>query len=176
MTGTQIKSLAETHLDGDIITDSDAITWINECQIEDLGLDARVSNSVNITVTDTTIWQNLPNQFLAVDEVRDINDSEYEGGYVLRNGKIRFDQKGTFTVWYWELPIELTALTETPQAHILLHRPIALFLASRFKSQDDDENQDAFRLMSEYEQKKSHALYQIDNPLQDAYPVIRMVF
>jgi len=175
MTGTQIKTLAETQLDGDTIGDADAISWINECMIEDMGVDARYLKSVGITTTDTTTWKDLPADFLAVYGIDVSDGSEYEGSYRVRNGKILFPFAGTFTVWYYALPAEITALEETPQTHPLLHKVISLFLASRFKSDDDDENPDAQRLMAEYEQKKRHALIQIDNPVRDSSPVIKVV-
>ena len=175
MTGTQIKTLAETYLDGDTIADTDAISWINECMIEDLGVDNRYLKSVAITTTDTTTWKDLPADFLAVYGIDLIDGSEYAGSYRIRSGKILFPFASTFTVWYYALPAEITALTETPQTHSLLHKAISLFLASRYKYKDDDENRDAGRLMVEYEQKKRHALIQIDNPVQDSSPVIRVV-
>lgn len=174
MTGTQIKALAETHVD-DTIEDADALLWLNECQIEDLGVDARVLESAEIVVTSTTTWYDLPVDFLAMNEIETSTGAEYTGSYKIRGGKIRFSTTGTFTLWYYKIPAELTALTETPEAHILLHRPLALFLAARFKSMDDDENPDAARLMRDYEHKKNHALYQIDNPRLDGTAAIKEV-
>ena len=175
MTGTQIKALAESHIDDDTIDDGDALLWLNECQAEDLGSEARVLDSEDIVVTDTAAWYALPADLLVITEVEK-GGEEYTGSYRLRGQKIRFSETGTFTVWYYRLPAEIVALTEAPEAHILLHRPMALFLASRFKSKDDDENQDAARLMGEYRQKKEHALWQIDNQQQDGSDTVKVVW
>jgi hypothetical protein len=51
MTGTQIKELAETHVD-DTIDDSDALRWINECTGLDLGTEAQFIKTSTVAVTD----------------------------------------------------------------------------------------------------------------------------
>lgn len=174
MTGTQIKTLAQSYID-DTIEDTDALLWLNECLAVDLGIDARALVSTSITAADTTAWYDLPADFIAIYEVENSDGEEYSGDYRERNKKVRFDVTGTYTVWYWKLPTEVSALTDTPGAHTLLHRPMALFLGARFKQKDDDENPDAARLMAEYQQKKRHALTQINGPLQDGSFVIEVV-
>lgn len=178
MTGTQIKTQAEALID-DIIADANVILWINECQSEDLGHDARKLGSASIAVADTSLWYDLPTDFLVVEEIVDSDDEEYTGEYKIRGTKIKFDTAGTWTLWYWGLPDAVTALTETPQAHTLMHYPIAIFVAAQHRAleadADPEELNDHVRLMSLYERAKEKALYMIDNPEQDGSFSIRVV-
>lgn len=182
MTGTQIKTLAETLVD-DTLTDANVIQWINKCQNEDLGPEARKLSNVSITVTDTTVWNDLPVDFLAVKEI--INgsdtdfDNEYTGKYKIRGAKILFDVAGTFTLWYWALPTAVTALTDTPEAHTLMHYPMAIYVAAQHRfleaDADTEESNDGARLMIEYQNAKKKALYRIDYPEQDGTLAIKVV-
>jgi hypothetical protein len=174
MTGIQIKTLAETHLDGDTIADADALAWINECVVGDLGRDSYSLKSATLVQSDTTTWNDLPADFGSVHEI-EYDNQEYTENYRIRGSKILFQEAGTFTLWYYAIPAEITALTETPGTHQLLHKVISLFLASRFKSQDDDENQDAIRLMNEYTIRKKNTLIKLGSPMQDSSPVIEVV-
>lgn len=173
MTGTQILSLASSYVD-DTIPNSDAILWIN-AWLSRLGMDARVYNSTTIDSVDINTWYDLPSDFLAVSEIEDSSGNEYVYSYQIRNNKIKFSYSDTVTIWYYKISDQLTVLSNTPDAHPLLHSAAALYLSSRFKSMDDDENPDAYRLMQEHEVEKNNALAQIDNPYRNSYPTIRMV-
>ena len=174
MTGEQIKALAESLVD-DTIDSLNALAWLNECLISDLGEEARQEAGAVVAAVSTSDWYDLPPDIIAVSEIEDAAGNSYGGAYRVRNGKIRFYTAGTYTVWYARRPAEMTTLTAAPEAHVLLHRPMALFLAARFKSREDDENPDAARLMNEYREKKRHALQQIDSP-GSSYPVIGMAY
>lgn len=178
MTGTQIKTLAETFVD-DTIDANNALAWINECQISDLGEDAKATDSVTIAVTNTSTWYNLPADFIAVSDIEDSSGNEYQGTYRIRSGQILFPVEKTFVLHYYKMPTELTALTETPEAHILLHRPMALFVASRHRAleadADAEELADSVRLMNEYQIKKRKAITQINSSEWGGLPRIEVV-
>lgn len=174
MTGEQIKALANSFVD-DTLDNLDALGWLNECLIGDLGAEARLTGSAVINAVSTSTWYDLPEDMIEITEIEDASGNGYRGAYRVRDGKIRFYTAGTYTVWYYKRPGEMSTLTEEPGAHVLLHRPIALFLASRFKSKEDDENPDAVRLMNEYREKKRNALVQIDTP-GSSYPTVGMVY
>lgn len=172
MTGEQIRILADSFVDDNLDT-LDALGWLNEC-LDELGSEARQAGSVVINAASTTEWYDLPGDLIEITEVED-GQGNYGGAYRVREGKIRFYTAGTYTVWYYKRPGEMETLTDEPEAHVLLHRPMALFLASRFKSKEDDENPDAARLMNEYKEKRRKALEQIDSP-GSSYPVIGMAY
>lgn len=177
MTGTQILELAETHVDDDI-DETDGLRWINECVGMDLGADAYFVKSSSVAVTDTDAWYALPSDFLKFVYPNGIDDSSgysWDGTPEVRKYvtvtavtlaqtwayKARFSKADTFTIYYYADPTDITELSQTPQADPALHEVIALFVASRYKSQDDDENKDAARLMGEYAKAKKGVLLKL---------------
>jgi len=175
LTGLQIIKLANRHVDDDIEY-LDGVYWINECLVE-LGEDAKLFDTATIEVTDTTAWYDIPTNMIRVIEFEDSNGEVSYVDYVIRNGKIKISATGTYSIYYSKLSTEIeivdeddeteieTALSAEIDCHKLLHKCVALFLASRFKDMDNSDEiviQDAQRLMKEFEYKKAKALRQIN--------------
>lgn len=155
MTGLEIKTLAESFTD-DVIENADALIWINEC-LNDLSINGAYTNSTTITVEDDSLFYELPSDFLQLLFVLK-DGEEYNGFYYVFGNMIRFSEKGEYTVWYRAMLSELSSLADNLQCNQVFHKIISLFVASRYKSKDDDENADALRLMNEYERKKRDIL------------------
>lgn len=177
MTGTQILELAETHVDDDI-DETDGLRWLNECVGMDLGGDAHFIKSGSVAATDSDTWYDLPTDFLRFTMENGIEDSDGDVWYGTVNlrkfvtvaavtlaqtwaYKARFSKEDTFAIYYHANPTDLTELSQTPQTDPAFHKAIALYVASRYKSQDDDENKDAARLMGEYMKSKSDILSEL---------------
>jgi hypothetical protein len=181
LTATQIKELAETHVD-DTIDDSDALRWVNECTGLDLGTEAQFIKTSTVAVTDADTWYALPDDFLQFSYHNGIEDSD---GYIWDSlpdvrkyvtvtavtlaqtwaWKAKFPEVDTFTIYYHAAPTDITEMSQTPQTDPALHKAIALYVASRFKSMDDDENKDADRLMGEYRLTKREILQQLESSI-----------
>lgn len=172
MTGTEIKALAESYVD-DNISDADALMWLN-AWLNRLGTEANSIASIVLNITNTASWINLPTGFLAVIEIVDTEDYSF-ADYKIRNGQIKLNSIGEYTLWYSKKPATMASITDTPDTHVLLHSPAALFVAGQYKFKDDDENPDAMRLMNFYEIEKKEALWQIYNPQQDNSAYIKVV-
>lgn len=175
-TGTSVKTMAQEYCDaGTTITDAKALIWINECLLF-LGPETRVSSSGNIVAVDSKTWYSLPTGLGAIYSIDCSDGTEFRGQYQIRNGKIRFDAADTYTLYFWVDPTEMSAIGSNVPAHDKLKSAVALYVASRYKSQDDDENQDARRLMGDFERAKVKALDQIDNPVQPPITSVELVY
>ncbi len=175
-TGTDIKTLAASYCDaGTSISDANAILWINECLLK-LGMDCRVAANGNIIAADSATWYDLPTDLGAITSIYMSSGKEFGGSYQIRQRKIRFDRADTFTLYYWKKPSKITAIGNTIPVDELLESAVALYVASRYKSQDDDENPDARRLMAEFDQSRLRAIDLIDNPVQPPVGQIKPVY
>ena len=150
MTAAEVLTLAGKHVDDELVFDV-CVDWLNEAQ-ETLGADAGVFGINTVVASESTTFYNFAvsgHQPLDVLEVLD-TDMELYTDFDVRAGQIRFADAGTYSVTYRRLPAEISASGQTLEGHALFKPALALFVASRFKSQDDDENPDAARLMNEF--------------------------
>lgn len=182
MTGTQILAAANTHTEGDTISDAQGLALINECILLDLGKDAKVTATalgVPLGSQAANTWAALPAGLLEIFEIAvagqdtpyygEMYGQSYCGAFDIRGGYIRFPVAGEYTLQYYALPTVLSVLTGTPAINALFHAPMALYVASRYKSYDDEENKDAQRLMGEYQYYKQKALTE----MQQIFPSTR---
>lgn len=153
MTVNDVKLLAESYVD-DVIEDTDAIMWTNECLYQQYADDAEVYAAAAITAADTVTYYDLPADLMDIVALTNADGSDYSGGYYILNGKIKFSVDGTITLTYKALPPLVTALSDTPAVHPLLAQTLAIWLAMRYKQKDDDENPDANRLRFEFDKQK----------------------
>jgi len=82
----------------------------------------------------------------------------YSGAFDIRLGQIRMGTTGEWTAYYRALPSDMTLASDTPNAHTLLHRCMAYYLAARYKLYDDEESVDGLRLMKEFYYHKQIAI------------------
>jgi hypothetical protein len=168
LTGTEILAHANYHTEGDTIGDTEGLKYINECLLMDIGLDYGVYDSEDITVSTIDEWIALPTDLLEIFEIAKNGCTDpyygkrygtfFDGMFDIRSGYIRFPVTGVFTIHYFRVPDPIVGLGNTPEVHALLHYPIALYVACRYKKYDDEDSKDAARLATEYEFFKSKAL------------------
>lgn len=171
MTGTEIQTQANYHTEGDTIDATTTLKFINECLIMDIGKDAKVIASATPIVAVKNTWYALPADFLEAFEIEESGQDDpyfgnryrkgFRGDFDIRDGYIRFPFAGTFTLKYYKVPVAINTLADTPAVHTLFHYPISLYVASRYKSYDDEENKDAERLMGEYQVYKRKVIREI---------------
>lgn len=242
MTLDDIKTLAESLLEGDEMTDANAILWANQCQCDELAENAWYNKSFNIIQAYEYGYTDLPSDFLKIlyileykthglcdagctttsiilqtegsetddayngmviavgdgSEVKAISDYDgtalevtcaafseapdendvyvisngqdyYSGAFDIRLGQMRMGTTGAWTVYYRAMPSDLTDVDETPDAHALLHRCMAYYLAARAKLYDDEESQDGLRLMQEFMYHKQIAIDRLIRMERDNY-------
>ena len=165
MTGTEILAMANLHTEGDTIGDIEALKFINEWLLMDMGQDAGITDSENIVAVADT-WHNLPSDFIEATEI--LKDGkpywgkfygqDYQGDYDIRNGQIRFPYPSIFTVYYVRRPAAIAVLTDIPEVNDVFHYPCSLYVAYRFKYYDDEDSNDAKRLRTEYDFYKDKAI------------------
>jgi hypothetical protein len=150
LTVEEILTLAGLHVDETIGFSDGGREWVNEALVM-LGKDANLFGTNTITAEAKTFY-NVSNTYTVLDvvEVED-SDGDLYLGYDVRGGQIRFADADTYKVTFRRLATSVTAQTDTPEVHSAFHPAIALFVASRFKSRNDDENPDAARLMDEFD-------------------------
>jgi hypothetical protein len=179
MNCTTIASRAGRSIDESVDEQGFIVDTLNEFQ-EDIAEKLFPVGTVTINAVANT-WYDLPDGLikLYIDE---------DGSYgITKDGvtvplfefrerypkcQIKFRETGAYEVVYERTPTELTALTDSPDMHPYLHSLGVLFLASRYKSMDDDENADAQRLMQEYEVKKRQRIAKLKNPSGDSGRVV----
>ena len=158
MTGTEIKSLAESYLDGESIDNSVALLWLNEW-LSDIGPDCGKLGTLDLTVTDATQWFDLPSDYVDMDSI-DCNGIHSGVSYEVRDSKIRLGYEGAFRVYYRRMPASMLYITAVPDCDGVLHGSGAMFLAMRYKvmEADDENNPYANRLSNEYQHVKELAV------------------
>ena len=175
MTGTEILAAANLQTEGDTITDALGLSFINECLMLDMAKDAHVIATQTPIVATADAWYALPADIMEIIEIaRDSDDvpyygtkygETYRGLFDIRDGNISFAESGTYTIKYFKSTAVLAALANTPAINALLHYPIAFYVAARWKLYDDEDSQDAKRLMSEYQYYKQRALTELQRLL-----------
>lgn len=171
MTGEEIQSLAESHCD-DILDDADTLKWLKEV-LTSLGADARNIDTQDFTVTDLTVDHALPADFIAA--IKAVQNTKDHYSYTIFNNTIRFNVSGLSTLHYYRKVTLPAALSTEIDTHYLIHPALALFLASRFKRKDDDENPDARQLYGDFLAAMKSALYEIDNPERGPFNTVKLV-
>lgn len=148
MTVSEILRLAGFNVDDTIDAVDGGMAWLNE-GLAALGVNAMLFTTTTIEALEAWTFYPLPTNALDVVEVLDVDNEPYLD-YSCRSGGIRFIDLGTYTVTCRKMPAAVTSTNEVPEVHEAYHSVMALFVASRYKSRDDDENQDAVRLMQEF--------------------------
>lgn len=157
-TGEDIRKLAQEHLERETIRYPDkVVTWINECVIMAIGSDAKGEAETSI-VANKDEWYSLPTGLLEIYEIEKDGDPyygkmygrSYYGDFDIRNNKIRFPYSGTYKLYYWKKASRINLITNPLDIHEFFYEPIALFVAARYKQRQDENNEDAARLMSEF--------------------------
>lgn len=171
MTGAEIKALADAIAD-DVIDETDALLWLKEV-LTNLGSDARNIANADFEITDITADNALPADFLAA--IKAVRSTIDHWNYTVFNNTIRFHVTGTSTLYYYRKPTLPTSLDTEIDTHPQLHPALALFLASRFKRKDDDENPDARSLFADFISAKADAIYEIDNPERGIPKTVKLV-
>lgn len=151
MTGSEIRALAESYVD-DTIPDEDALLWINEYLTEPELIEAfRKTEEQSLTVADSDTWYDRTSGHLSVVYIADSSGYEYKTPIEFNHDrtKLRGMTADTYIITSLILPTAMTALTETPDVHELFHRPLAAYMASKFKLAEYPEDKDGLRLMRE---------------------------
>lgn len=148
MTVSEILQLAGYHVDDIIDAVDGGIAWLNE-GLSALGANALLFGTTTIDALEVGTFYPLPANALDVMKVLDAA-GDYYLGYNCQGNNISFADAGTYTVTYRRLPAPVSAVSDTPEVHQAFHPVLALFVASRFKSRNDDENPDSVRLMNEF--------------------------
>jgi hypothetical protein len=151
-----------------------ALDVLNEFQ-EDIAETLTPIGTATITATADT-WYDMPTDCIGLYK----DDGGY---YVTKDGvavetfefrelypkrQVKFYESGTYDILYEKSPSELLIMAQEPNMHPYLHGLGALFLAARYKSIDDDENEDVQRLMNEYEMKKRQRIGKLLHPSGDS--------
>lgn len=173
MNAQDIINAASLHCDDDEIPQQHGLAWINECLQVDLGTDSQAEGKTTIAVTDPNEWYDLPGDFLHIRRIGHLGD-DLTRDYQVESGQIRFPYTGTYFIRYFKRPALITNPSQIPDCHPALHYALVLWVASRYKSADDDENRDAQRLMADYYEAKARVIFQTKRQ-SGRFAVVRLV-
>lgn len=165
-TVSDAQARAESYLDEEV-EDTDAIIWANDFLRDKV--DSRFyARDIESYAAEEDTWYDLPSDFVAVVEVRDALDNLY-GRYLYDNGQIRFSAAGTYTLTYRAMPVAIAAAGATVPLSDMWLSAMAYFIASRYRSKDDPEDQDAMVKMAECDKNIKRAMGQqraTNNPMR----------
>lgn len=171
MNGTAILAQALLYAEDLDIDDAQGLALINECLIQDMGLDAGVMASVTVTVVGN-VWATLDASIVEIIEITESDATVpyfgsmygemYDGRFDIRNGQIRFPGSGTYTIWGKALPAPIAALTNSPLVNALLHYPICMYVAYRALSMEDEDDVTAPKVKAQYEKYMVDALQKLE--------------
>jgi len=171
MTGEEIRQLAELHTEDLPIETSQALLFINECMLMDLSKDAGIVGNDEVVATKD-VWVAVDTTFLSIFEIWKSGQKApyygamygegYDGEFDLRDNYIRFPEDGTYAIHGFVIPTPITALTDTPGVHPLLHYPMSIYVAARATFWDDEENPAYDKKMQEYFLWRSRVMEQLD--------------
>jgi len=151
MIATDVLNRASKHTEGETISFAAASEWINEA-LETLGATSEVYNTVTVVASEKDTFYSFAgvgHNVIDVIEVKDSGKNNYFD-FDVRESKIRFADKDTYSVTYRRMPAKITATGDTLEVHELYKHALGLFVASRYKSEDNEDNPDARRLMQEF--------------------------
>ncbi len=156
-TTASAKVLAESWFD-DVIDEYLVLIWGNEFlqRIASNKLWADNTQAFPSSVAGT--WYSLPEGFIKTVKVEDSNELDYKG-YAIKNGKIKFELDGSYTLTYTQYPSAITSLTANISLPDVLQYPLAEFFA--FKYYNVANNDSNKKISSEYEQRYKASLKNI---------------
>ena len=144
----EAKDLAEINIDevGNI-DDDQALAWAKEFMRQKVDSRRWTEEQVEFEATADE-WYDLPDDFVTDIGVVGVGGYRYER-YTYRSGLITFPETGTYTLTYRQMPSPLASVDATVPLPDTYLDPMAYFMSSRYRSQDDSEDQDAMRWMAE---------------------------
>lgn len=151
------KMLAESWFDN-VIDEYFILIWSNEF------LQRIVSNKLWTDTTQTfpdsvaETWYSLPTGFVKTVMVED-SDKLNCKRYAIKNGKIKFDIDGSYTLTYTQYPSAMTSLTANLPLPDVFQYPLAEFFT--FKYYNVADNDSAKDISDEYEQRYKASLKNI---------------
>lgn len=89
------------------------------------------SVNINIAEGEENTWKDLPADFVQATEITE--SGEAYSLYTIRDGKIRFQDSGTYSVRYRKYPAELAAVTNSPEVREAYHPVLARYVAAQYQ-------------------------------------------
>lgn len=171
MTGTEILAQAELNAEDLEVDETQGLALINECLIQDLGLDAGVVVSQVVAALADT-WYTLDDSIKEIFEITESGSTvpyygsmygeRYDGLFDIRDGMIRFPSAGTYTIYGKCLPDTMGSLSQTPSVDVMWHYPISLYVAFRGLYIEDEDDVTAPKIEMKYERAKAKILSKLD--------------
>ena len=142
------KDLAEINIDeAGNIEDAQALAWAKEFMRQKVDSRRWTEGTKEYDATADE-WYDLPDDFVTDIGVVDVGGYRYER-YTYRSESITFRETGTYTLTYRQMPSALASVAATVPLPDTYLDPMAYFMSSRYRSQDDSEDQDAMHWMAE---------------------------
>lgn len=171
MTGTQILAQAELNAEDLEIDETQGLALINECLLQDIGLDAGIITSQVIDASADT-WHTLDDTIVDIFEITLAGSTTpyygsmygelYEGIFDIRDNMIRFPAAGTYTIYGKCLPDPMTSLSQIPSVNALWHYPISVYVAFRGLWIEDEDDVTAPKLQAKYFAMKEDVMSRLD--------------
>jgi len=171
MNGTQILAQAELNAEDLEVDEAQGLALINECLLQDIGLDAGIV-ATQIIAAGTDTWQTLDDSIVDIFEITKDGDTtpyfgsmygeRYDGVYDVRDNMIRFPSSGTYTIYGHCLPDPMTSLSQTPGVNALWHYPISIYVAYRGLWIEDEDDVTAPMLQGKYRALKEEVKSKLD--------------
>lgn len=147
-TGSQIKTLAESYTEGDVISEAKALLWINEFLTSNLRGKAGIKDYQKYPSSIKNKRYAIPTDFIDMYKVEEYASSGMEDtelykvykNYDIDDEDISFGSDGHFKMSYFRLPNELAAIGSVMTVDQVFDKPCALWVAYRYLTNDDEDN------------------------------------
>lgn len=147
-TGTEIKLLANSLTEGDIIDDDNALIWINEFLEYKLRDKAYIRDFQDLDNVKAKEVQYLDSNAERIHRVmrysnETMEDREYisdYAGYDQNDDEITFENDGHYRIWFFRSPKPIDTLADEIKINSFFYEPCALWLAYRYMTNDDEDN------------------------------------
>ena len=140
----QLKTTLESKL-GETFSESQVITYFNECLQEDLAGVLRLETVAELPITaEVTLPLNLMKLVYVeangaeLDELA-LNDYESDGYKVFANVLKPQNVEGTITLYYHRYPAEVTTITDTPDIPSQFKHALYYYALARYQQDDEDK-------------------------------------
>jgi hypothetical protein len=170
MTGAEIQAAIRMYVKVSISND-DMVLLINEAldEIADKGF---IFGEVEVEAAANT-WYEMPEECVAVIDVRDSDDEIYNGWRQQGTLKIRFADAGTYNVTARRLADHIAAISDNIPVHQAFHRAIVTYGRAFKKLQVNDESSDGNSLKQQFYAQIEAAYRSISRRKPTQWKVIR---
>ncbi len=148
ITGTNLLLLANSYTEGDVVSDTNGLLWINDFLAYELREKAMIKDTQTYPTSLALTKYTVPTDFVGEMKVEEypnssFNDTECYGlyhQYTIEDDKIWFEHDGDYKLTFFNAPTPLATLASDVAIDPVFNQACALYVAYRYLTNDDEDN------------------------------------